>query len=94
MDKQYFKTFRRTYKNFSSKDFFKIAGPKENIDTIIERHSRESEVERQATIGKVMATWITTDELVKKSTGENTKHIMMNKIHNQAFYSKGNTNIN
>lgn len=27
---------------------------KENIDTIIERHSRESEVERQATIGKVM----------------------------------------
>lgn len=41
VDKQYFKTFRRTYKNFSSKDFFKIAGPKENIDTIIERHSRE-----------------------------------------------------
>lgn len=54
VDKQYFKTFRRTYKNFNSKDFFKIAGPKENIDTIIERHSRESEVERQATVGKVM----------------------------------------
>lgn len=55
MNKQYFKPFRRTYKNFDSKDFFKTASPKENIATIIERHSRESEVERQAIDVKVMS---------------------------------------
>lgn len=54
MDKQYFKAFRRIYKNFESKDFFKSASPKENTDRMIERHSRESEMEKQATVGKLM----------------------------------------
>lgn len=54
VDKQYFKAFRRIYKNFELKDFFKIASPKENIDRLIERHSRESEMERQATVGNLM----------------------------------------